>query len=91
MTMAVLFLFAILFMNKLSSPYSIFSIEENMKRGGMGEMIASELKLRGFDIKMQIKAIDDEYITHASISDLNEKYGYTPEQIATDIERMLKS
>lgn len=70
---------------------AIFSIEENMKRGGMGEMIASELKSRGFEINMQIKAIDDEYITHASISDLNEKYGYTPEQIASDIERMLKS
>lgn len=70
---------------------AIFSIEENMKRGGMGEMIASELKIRGFDISMQIKAIDDEYITHASIADLNEKYGYTPEQIALDIERMLKS
>ncbi len=70
---------------------AIFSIEENMKRGGMGEMIASELKLRSIDVKMQIKAIDDEYITHASISDLNEKYGYTPEQIASDIERMLKS
>ena len=72
-------------------PGAIFSIEENMKRGGMGEMIASELKSRGFEINMQIKAIDDEYITHASISDLNEKYGYTPEQIASDIERMLKS
>ena len=70
---------------------AIFSIEENMKRGGMGEMIASEIKSRGFEINMQIKAIDDEYITHASISDLNEKYGYTPEQIASDIERMLKS
>ena len=70
---------------------AIFSIEENMKRGGMGEMIASELKIRGLDINMHIKAIDDEYITHASISDLNEKYGYTPEQIASDIERMLKS
>ncbi len=70
---------------------AIFSIEENMKRGGMGEMIASELRLRSIDVKMQIKAIDDEYITHASISDLNEKYGYTPEQIASDIERMLKS
>lgn len=70
---------------------AIFSIEENMKRGGMGEMIASELKSRGFEINMQIKAIDDEYITHASISDLNEKYGYTPEHIAWDIERMLES
>lgn len=70
---------------------AIFTIEENMRSGGMGEMIAAELKLRSFDIKIQIKAIYDEYITHASISDLNEKYGYTPEQIALDIERMLKS
>jgi len=68
----------------------IYSIEENLKRGGMGELIASELKIRDLDVKMRIKAIEDEYIAHASISDLNEKYGYTPEKIAIDIERMLK-
>jgi len=70
---------------------NIFCIEENLKRGGMGEMIASEIKLRNMDIKMQIKAIEDEFVVHGSISDLNKKYGFTPEQISDDIERMLNS
>ena len=69
----------------------LYSIEENLKRGGMGEMILSELKIRNIDIKAGVKAIDDEFITHASISDLNEMYGYTPKKIAKDIERMLES
>ena len=70
---------------------SLYSIEENLKRCGMGEMILSELKIRNIDIKAGVKAIDDEFITHASISDLNEMYGYTPQKIAKEIERMLES
>ena len=54
-------------------------------------IITTDTGLKEIKRREKIKAIDDEYITHASISDLNEKYGYTPEQIALDIERMLKS
>lgn len=69
---------------------NLFSIEENLKRGGMGEMLAGEAKLRNLDFKMQIRAIEDEFVVHGSIFDLNMKYGFTAEKIATDIERMLK-
>lgn len=70
---------------------TLISIEENLKRGGMGEMLAAEAKLRNLDFKMNIKAVEDEFITHGSICDINNRYGFTAEQICADIERMLKS
>lgn len=70
---------------------NLYTIEENIKRGGMGEMIAAEAKLRNIDINMRIKAIDDTFVTHGTISELNELYGFTPEKVALDIERMLKA
>ncbi|MBE7033583.1 MAG: 1-deoxy-D-xylulose-5-phosphate synthase [Ruminococcaceae bacterium] len=68
---------------------ALLSVEENLKRGGMGEMIAGELKLRNIDVKMKIKAIEDEFVVHGTISELNHKYGFTEEQLANEIERML--
>lgn len=76
--------------NSAINTKKLFSIEENLKRGGMGEMLAAEAKLRGLDFKMQIKAVEDEFVVHGSILDLNTRYGFTAEQIAFDIERMLK-
>ena len=70
---------------------NLFSIEENQRRGGMGEMLAAEAKLRNLDFKMQIKAVEDEFIVHGSIKDINNRYGFTAGQICVDIERMLKS
>ena len=69
----------------------IFSIEENLKRGGMGEMIAGEIALRNMDAKIHIRAIDDEFIEHGSIKALNDIYGFSSDKISEDIERMLKS
>ena len=70
---------------------NLYTVEENLRRGGMGEMVAAEAKIRGLSFKMSIKAIEDKFIEHATISQLNEIYGFTPVQIAEDIERMLKA
>ncbi len=69
---------------------NLFSIEENLRRGGMGEMLAGEAKLRNLDFKMCIKALEDEFVVHGSIEDIKDKYGFTPEQVALQVERMLK-
>lgn len=68
----------------------VITVEENIRRGGVGEMVACEAKLRGIAAEIKIKAIDDEFIQHASLSALREKFGFLPEQIALDAERMLK-
>ena len=69
---------------------NLLSIEENLRRGGMGEMLAGEAKLRNLDFKMCIKALEDEFVVHGSIEDIKDKYGFTPEQVALQVERMLK-
>ena len=68
---------------------AVYTLEENLKRGGMGEMLIGKLAERGINIKTKIKAVDDEFITHGSIAEINRKYGFTPENIADEVERML--
>ena len=70
---------------------ALICIEEGMRRGGMGEMVASRAKERALDFKLKIKAIDEEFVPHASIQVLKERYGFLPEQIAKDAERVLNS
>ena len=68
----------------------LFTIESNLKRGGMGEQLAAEAVARSLNFDIQIRAIEDEFVPHGELDKLNEKYGFIPEQIAEDIERMLE-
>lgn len=68
----------------------LYTIEENLRRGGMGEMLASEACVRNSSFKIKIKAVKDEFLQHGSIADMNEKYGFTAEKVALEIERMLQ-
>ncbi len=70
---------------------NLFTVEGNLRRGGMGEMVAAEAKLHGTEFNMRIRAVEDTFVPHASISELNDMFGFTPEIIAEDIERMLKA
>lgn len=70
---------------------NLYTVEENLRRGGMGEMVASEAKVRNLQFNMRIKAVEDKFVTHGTISELNEFYGFTAEKIAVDVERMLKN
>ena len=67
----------------------LYTLEENLRRGGMGEMLSSYAKESVETFKVKIKAIEDTFIPHGTINELNEKYGFTAEKIALDIERML--
>lgn len=69
----------------------LFTLESNVKKGGMGEAIAAEAKLRSLDFDMEIRAIDDEFVPHGTLDELNKKFRMLPLQIAEDIERMLEN
>ncbi|MEE0868055.1 MAG: 1-deoxy-D-xylulose-5-phosphate synthase [Clostridia bacterium] len=69
----------------------LYTIEENVRRGGMGEMICSEAQRRGSKGRIFVHAINDEFVTHGTKSQLFEKYGYTDVWVADSVERMLKA
>ncbi len=69
----------------------LFCIEQNALRGGMGEMLAAEAQKRKMNFDVILRAVPDEFVSHATDSELREKYGFTPEKIAQDVERMYNS
>ncbi len=65
----------------------VFFFEEGMRSGGVGEKLASLLLEKGFAGKYSITAVDDEFVSHASVSRLMEKYSLSAEKMA---EKILK-
>lgn len=65
---------------------NVFFFEEGMKNGGVAEGFASELTEIGFGGKYSITAVDCEFVSHASVSSLMEKYSMSPEKMALTIE-----
>ncbi len=63
----------------------VITIEDNVKKGGMGSMIASLLEEKGVQCKFKIFAFPDEPITHGSIDELDKLYGIDARTIASKI------
>ena len=58
-----------------------------MKCGGVGEALGSQLLERDFSGRYFITAVDGEFVSHASISRLMEKYSLSAEKMAEKIEK----
>lgn len=65
---------------------NIFFFEEGMRCGGVAEEFASRLIENGYGGKYSITAVDCEFVSHASVSRLLEKYSMSPEKMALLIE-----
>ena len=57
-----------------------------MRCGGVAEEFASRLIEKGYGGKYTITAVDCEFVSHASVSRLMEKYSMSPEKMALLIE-----
>lgn len=67
----------------------IVCMEENVKRGGFGEYVASYLKETGKDsVNVLNISIPDQYVKHGSVEQLSEMLGLDVDAI---VERILKS
>lgn len=64
----------------------IFFFEEGMRCGGIAEDFAAKLLEKGYEGKYSITAVDCEFVSHASVSRLMEKYSMSPEKMALMIE-----
>ena len=66
---------------------NVFFFEEGMKGGGVGEKFGCELLLRGFGGRYKLVAVEDEFVAHASVESLMEKYSMSAEKMAALIEK----
>lgn len=63
----------------------VITIEDNVKIGGMGSMIATLLSEKNVNTKIKIHAFPDTPITHGSIDELDKLYGLDAASIAEGI------
>ncbi len=65
----------------------VFFFEEGMRSGGVAEKFASLLLEKGYKGDYSITAVDDEFVAHASVSRLMEKYSMDADGMASKIEK----
>ncbi len=66
---------------------NVLFFEEGMKNGGVAEGFASKLTENDFGGKYSITAVDGEFVSHASVDRLMEKYSMSPEKMALVTEK----
>lgn len=66
---------------------NVFFFEEGMRSGGVGEKFGCELLENGFKGKYSVTAVDGEFVAHASVSRLMEKYSMDAAGMARKIEK----
>lgn len=59
----------------------IFFFEEGMRAGGVGEVTASRLLEKGFGGSFSLTAVDNEFVSHASVSSLFGRYSMSAEKM----------
>ncbi|MBE6771235.1 MAG: 1-deoxy-D-xylulose-5-phosphate synthase [Ruminococcaceae bacterium] len=64
---------------------SIFFFEEGMRSGGTGEALAARLLENGYQGKFSLTAVEDEFVSHASVPKLMEKYSLSAEKMSQKI------
>lgn len=65
----------------------VLFFEEGMKKGGAGECFGSTLLENGFSGSYRITAVDNEFVPHASVPSLMEKYGLDENGIVGAVEK----
>lgn len=59
----------------------LFFFEEGMRAGGVGEYLASKLLEKGYGGGWSLTAVDSEFVAHANISSLMERYSLSAEKM----------
>ncbi len=64
----------------------VITIEDNVRTGGMGSMVATLLKEKQVECKFRVFAFPDEPVTHGSIDELDKLYGLDAISIVSKIQ-----
>lgn len=68
----------------------VFFFEEGMRAGGIGEELASRLLESGYKGSYSVTAVDNEFVSHASVERLLEKYSLSAEKMCEKILNEVK-
>ena len=68
----------------------VFFFEEGMRAGGVGEVLASRLLEKGYGGSYCLTAVDNEFVSHASVARLLEKYLLSAEKMCEKILNEVK-
>jgi 1-deoxy-D-xylulose-5-phosphate synthase len=68
----------------------VVSIEDGIRVGGIGTRIRQDLRHAGIDTPVTELGLPDEFLEHGSRSEILERVGLTPVQIASDVAAMVQ-
>lgn len=68
----------------------LVTMEENVRRGGLGEQVADLLLAKGSTMKQVLIALPDAYIEHGSVGEQKKKTGIDKASVAEKIRVVLK-
>ncbi|WP_308796691.1 1-deoxy-D-xylulose-5-phosphate synthase [Agromyces silvae] len=75
---------------ELAAEYRIVvSLEDGIRVGGVGTRLRQDLREAGVDTAVTELGLPDEFLDHGSRSDILERVGLTPQQIARDVTAMV--
>ena len=60
-----------------------------MRRGGFAERLSAHFIEREVYPNTVIHAVNGEFVSHGGMAELNERFGFTPDEVAARLERML--
>ena len=66
----------------------LVTMEENVQTGGYGERVLEYVSRKGYDVKVLILALPDQYIEHGNIGELRKETGIDSESMT---ERIIKA
>ena len=67
----------------------VITLENGVKAGGIGEQIAAYVAEEGIHTPIMICAFPDEFLPHATVPELMDMYGLSPEKLAVSIKEKL--
>lgn len=69
----------------------VYILEEGMRRGGFAERLSAHFIEREVYPKTVIHAVNGEFVSHGSLSELYERFGFTPDEVAARVEKLINS
>ena len=67
----------------------VYILEEGMRRGGFAERLSAHFIEREVYPKTVIHAVNGEFVSHGSLSELYERFGFTPDEVASRVGKLL--